>query len=127
MKVIFLPLVIFMFLVVLITSTFAVINHNTYIVGGEYVVHEGEFIDGNLVVLFAQVKLEKNTHIQGSIRSLSSTVDIRGTVKGNILSLESEVLVRNSAQINVIPDDTGVFPFVILLPEMARWNLSSGR
>jgi hypothetical protein len=127
MKVILLPLVIFMFLVLLTTGTFNVINHNTYIIGGEYVFREGEIINGNLAVLFAQVTLEKNTHVQGSIQSLSSTVDVRGTVTGNISSLESEIKVRNSAQIKVTPSDTGVFPFVILLPEMARWNLSSGR
>ena len=127
MKVNLLPLVILMFMVVLISAAFAVINHNTYILGGEYVVHEGETVHGNLGLFFAQVKLEKDTHVEGAILSVSSTVDIQGTVTGNLSAIESEVKIGQTAEVKIIPKDTDIFPFVILLPEVARWNTSIGR
>ncbi len=126
MKVILLSLAILISLFVLITGGLAAINHNTYIVGGEYVVHEGEIVHGNLELFFAQVKLEKDARVDGAIVSISSVVDVHGTVTGKISSLESEVNLEQSAQVKAVPSDTGVFPLVILLPEMARWNLSFG-
>jgi hypothetical protein len=115
-----------MLLAVLITGALAVINHDTYIIGGDYVVHEGNIVHGNLRLFFAQVTLEKDAHVEGAILSFSSTMDVRGTVTGNISSLESEVKVRESAHIKGIPSDTNILPLVLLLPEMARWNMSFG-
>jgi hypothetical protein len=126
MKVILLSLVLLISLLVLVTGGLAAINHNTFIVGGEYVVHEDEIVRGNLDLLFAQVTLEKDARVEGAIVSVSSVVDVRGMVTGNISSLESDVNLGQSAQVKAIPSDTGVFPLVILLPEMARWNLSFG-
>ena len=125
MKVILLPLVTLMFLVMLLTGALALINHNSYIVGGEYVIRGGETVQGNLSLFFAQVTLEKDARLEGSILSFSSVVDVGGTVTGNISSLESEVNVRQPAEVKVVPRDTGVFPLVLLLPEMARWNVAS--
>jgi hypothetical protein len=111
---------------VLVSGALAAINHNTYIVGGEYVVRKGEIVDGNLGLFFAEVTLEKGARVDGTVLSFSSVVDVYGTVAGNISSLESEVNVRPSAQVKVVPKDTGVFPVVILLPNIARWNLAFG-
>ena len=124
MKVILLALSSLVFLVVLITDAGAVINHNTFIMGGEYIVHEGEIVHGNLELVFAQVTLEEGSRIEGGILSISSAVDVCGTVSGNILSLESDVQLKKSARVKAMPRDKGVFPFVILLPEMVRWNPS---
>lgn len=125
MKIILLPLVTLIFLGALITSAMALSNHISYVVGGEYVVPQGETVRRNLSLFFAQVSLEKDARLEGSILSVSSVVDIGGTVTGDISSLESEVRVRQSANVKAIPRDTGVFPLVVLLPEMARWNPGS--
>ena len=89
MKVILLPLILLIFLFVLITGGLAGIHHNTYVVGGEYVVREGEIVHGNLEFLFAQVALEEDSRVEGAIVSISSVLDVDGTVTGNISSLES--------------------------------------
>ena len=125
MKIILLPLVTLMFLAALLPGALALINHNSYIVGGEYVIPEGETVQGNLSLFFAQVTLEKDARLEGSILSFSSVVDVRGAVTGDISSVESEVNVQQSAEIKAVPRDTGLFPLVVLLPEMARWNVSS--
>jgi hypothetical protein len=123
MKIILLPLVIIMFLAALLTGALALIDHNSYIVGGEYVIREGETVQGNLSLFFAQVTLDKDSRLDGSILSFSSVVDVRGAVTGDISSVESEVNVQQSAQVKVVPRDTDLFPLVVLLPEMARWNV----
>jgi hypothetical protein len=124
MKVILLALSSLAFLVVLIIHAAAAINHNTFIMGGEYIVHEGEIVHGNLELVFAQVTLEEGSHIEGGVLSFSSAFDVCGTVAGNISSLESDVQLEKSARVKAMPRDKGVFPFVILLPEMVRWNPS---
>ena len=124
MKVILLALSGIAFLVVLITLASAAINHNTFIMGGEYIVHEGEIVHGNLELAFAQVALEKGSHIEGGILSFSSAVDVCGKVSGNISSLESDIQLEKSARLIATPHDKGVFPFVVLLPQMVRWNSS---
>ncbi len=126
MKIILLSLGILMFLFILTTGALNTFNHNTYIIGGEYIVHKGEVVQGNLGTFFAQVILEKDARVDGALLSFSSSVEVCGNVTGNITSLESEVNVQQSAQVKGIPKDTGVFPFVVILPEMARWNLSFG-
>ena len=124
MKVILLALSSLLFLVVLIAYAAAAINHNTFIIGGEYIVHEGEIVHGNLELVFAQVTLEEGSHIDGEILSVSSAVDVCGTVSGNIASFESDIHLEKSARIRAVPSDKGVFPFVVLLPEMVHWNPS---
>lgn len=126
MKTILQSLSIVVFLFVLITGALITINHNTYIIGGNYIVPEGEVLHGNLGTFFAQVKLEKGARVEGALLSFSSTLDLSGNVTGHITSLESEVTVQQSAQVKEIPEDSGIFPFVVILPEMARWNLTFG-
>ena len=48
MKAILLMLGILMIPVILITGMFTGINHNIFIIGGEYVVHKGEIVHWNL-------------------------------------------------------------------------------
>ena len=127
MKVILLPFVLFISLAGLITAAFGVINHNTFVIGGEYIVREGEIVHGNLELFFTQVKLEKDARVEGGILSVSSTVDVSGTVTGDLSAFESEVRFRPTAQVKANPKDKGIFPFIILLPELARWNISIGR
>jgi hypothetical protein len=127
MKVNLLPLIFFVFLVALIATSLALIDHNTYVIGGKYVVHEGDNVHGNLKLYFAQVLLEKDTLVHGEILSVSSTVDIQGEVTGDLSAIESEVKIGQPANVKVIAKEPDVFPFVILLPEIARWNISIGR
>jgi hypothetical protein len=122
MKVILLTLGILMFLVILGTGALNGINHNKYIIGGEYVVHRGEISHGNLELAFAQVTLEEGSHIDGAIHSFSSAVNIHGSVSGNILSIGSDIKLVTPAKVKYLPHNQIVFPYVILLPEMARWN-----
>jgi hypothetical protein len=112
--------------VILITSMFTIINHNIYIIGGEYVVHKGEIVHGNMGLAFAQVTLEEDSRIEGEILSFSSTLDGRGSITGNISSIESDIKLETPAKVTVMPRDRSVFPYIILLPRMARWNLSFG-
>ena len=124
MKIILLALISLVFLIVLMTGVAAFKNNNTLIMGGEYIVHQGEIVHGNLEFAFAQVTLEEGSHLDGGIISFSSAVDVCGTVSGNISSLESDFQLEKSARVKALPRDKGVFPFVILLPKMVRWNPS---
>jgi len=68
--------------------------------------------------------LEEGSLIEGKILSFSSAVEVIGSVAGNISSIGSDIKLEPSARVNVISSDKGVFSYVILLPKMARWNLS---
>jgi hypothetical protein len=103
---------------------FTISNHNIFIIGGEYVVHKGEIVHGNLGLAFAQVTLEEDSRIEGEILSFSSTLDGRGSITGNISSIESDIKLETPAKVTVAARDQSVFPYIILLPRMARWNLS---
>jgi hypothetical protein len=126
MKIIFLSVGFLIFLFVVVMGALTLANHDTVIIGGDYLVPNGEVVHGNLRLFFSQVTLEKNARVEGAILSFSSTLDVWGTVRGNITSLESEINIRPSAQIKDVPMDTSVFPLVLIIPEMARLNLSFG-
>lgn len=123
MKIILLSSIILIFLLLLTGSAMAVFGRNTCVIGGEYIVHEGEIVRGNLALVFAQATLEEGSHIEGEVLAFSSAIDVRGTVVGNISSVESDIELEKSANVKVLNQDKGVLPFVVLLPKMARWNL----
>jgi hypothetical protein len=126
MKVVLLISSILLVQVILITGMFTFTNHNICIIGGEYDVHKGEIVKGNLRLAFAQVTLEEDSQIEGEILSFSSTVNGRGSVSGNISSIESDIKLETPAKVTVAPRDRSIFPYIILLPRMARWNLFFG-
>jgi hypothetical protein len=127
MKIILLASSIMVFLFILTGGALALVNQDTYVIGGEYVVREGEIVRGNLNLVFAQVTLEDGSKIEGGLLAISSCVDVRGSVAGSISSVESDIKLEKSASVRDLHQDKGVIPFVILLPKMARWNLAFGR
>ena len=118
---------ILIFLLLLIGGVVGTLDHKTYVIGGKYIVHENEIVRGNLELIFAQATVEKGSRIEGGISSFSSSIDIFESVAGEISSIESDIKVEQSAELKNLPEDKDVFPFVVLLPKMARWNLSIGR
>lgn len=92
----------------------------TYVVGGQYVVHAGEVLRGNLQTFFAQVTVEAGARVEGSITIVSSTLDLAGSVSGSVLSMGSDLTVRPGAAIDEGTRQLQGIPYVILLPSMVR-------
>ncbi len=90
------------------------------VIGGEYVVATGQTVPGDLSVWFAQIRLEDGASVQGSIRAVSSVLDLGGRVEGSILGVGSDVIVRATAQLSEEPRSVQTISYVILLPRMAR-------
>jgi hypothetical protein len=80
-----------------------------------------------LELVFTQVTLEEGSRIEGDVLAFSSTIDVRGTVVGQLSSIESDIDLEKFANVKVLNQDKGFFPFVVLLPKMVRWNLTLGR
>jgi len=93
---------------------------DSVVVGGEYVIHRGEVVTGNVDAWFAQITLEDGARVQGQIRSLSSVLNLGGKVDGTILAVGSDVIVRATAELAQHPRRVEIIPYVILLPRMAR-------
>lgn len=127
MKTLLLSLSLLSFLSGVIMTAVAAAGRDTYVIGGEYTVHEGETIRGNLDLAFAQVTVEAGGRIEGRLRTISSAVKIYGSVGGTILSVESDIAVNESADLQGEPRELGNFPYVLLLPEMARVGPGSVR
>jgi hypothetical protein len=124
MKIILLTFIVLIFILGITSGLFAAFTRNTYVIGGEYLVKHGETTNRDLVLVFAQVILEEGSHIEGRIYSISSTIDVCGTVAGNISSIESDITFEKTSNVKNISKDKDIFPFVLLLPRMARWNLA---
>jgi len=125
MKITTLSFLLLIFLFLLINPISALIDKNTYIIGGEYILHKGEVVKGNLVLAFAQVTLEEDSRIEGNIRSFSSAIDLGCTLTGDISSVESDIKIEESTNLRSTQPDIGLLPFVVLLPNLARWNLAA--
>jgi cytoskeletal protein CcmA (bactofilin family) len=93
---------------------------DTYVIGGDYVVHRGEAVTGDLRTMFAQVTLEDGARIEGKILSVSSVLELAGTVRGEIVGIGSEIVVRNSAKLVSAPQHMETIRYVVLLPQIAR-------
>jgi hypothetical protein len=91
-----------------------------YVIGGVSVIPRGEVIQGDLHVLFAQVTVEDGARLDGRIVSISSTLDLAGSVAGEILAIGSDTTIRDSAKLLRSPREVRLIPYVILLPSMAR-------
>jgi len=127
MKIIILLIGFLLILLLLTGGVFSAFDGRTYVIGGEYIVSEGQVVRDNLELVFAQVTIEKGSQIDGCISSFSSAIDIYGRVTGDITSIESDIQVEDTSDVKSLAQDKGVLPFVILLPKMARWNLSLGQ
>ena len=96
------------------------------VVGGEYTLHRGEVLNGDLRSLFAQVAIEDGACLNGRIVSISSTLDLSGAVTGEILGIDSDTSVRGTAQLSQVPRELGVSPYVVLLPRLAGTGVEAG-
>lgn len=91
-------------IVSLLVSVF-VIHHNAlYVIGGEYVLQEGETVNGDLYVVFADVTVQEGAYIHGDIFSLCSDVHTQGTIEGRSSSLK-------------------FFNYTILIPTLTRLQI----
>ncbi len=120
MKIILLPAAILILLAVSLSGLLLFVKGNAYVIGGAYVVHDGETVKGDLNLIFAQAELERGGQVDGGIMSFSSALDLNGAVTGDILSIGSDIHVEETAQLKNKPREVDAFPYVILLPQMAR-------
>ncbi len=127
MKLISMPIAILVFASALLAGWHLLTQRGSYVVGGEYVVHSGEVVNGNLEALFAQVTLEEGARVDGRIVAVSSALDLAGSVSGDILAIGSDIRVRETAQLMQSPQQVEAIPYVILLPQMARVGAASAR
>src|SRR5512140_1140115 len=91
-----------------------------FIVGGSYVLRPGEVLDGDVDVLFAQFTVQDGASVAGRIRSLSSVIDVAGSIQGSILLVGSDVITRPTATLSEKPHEIKAIRYVVLLPRLAR-------
>lgn len=120
MKILFASFCLLLCLSPILAQTFVPANQDTFVIGGEYRVDQGEILKGNLYLLFAQVTIDQGGRVNGGILSLSSAVEVFGDVDGPVESVESDIDIKETAQVSEIHNRIGTFPYVILLPQMAR-------
>ena len=127
MKMILLPVAIFVLLALSLGGWWGFIHDNTYVIGGEYVINNGDIVKGDLNLIFAQVEMENGGRVDGRILSFSSALDLNGVVSGDILAIGSDIQVEKAAQLREAPREVDAFPYVVLLPRMARIGVASER
>jgi hypothetical protein len=126
MKIILLPSAALILLGVLLSGGLLLLQGNAFVIGGEYVIHDGEAVNNNLNLIFAQVELERGGRVDGRIMSFSSAVDLNGEVANDILAIGSDINVEETAQLKEKPREVDTFPYVILLPELVRTGAALG-
>jgi hypothetical protein len=120
MKIISISILVLVFLSASLGGWGLAAGPNTYVVGGEYVLHTGDVVRGNLDALFAQITLEEGSRVDGRILAVSSALDLQGSVGGGILGLGSDIAVRPTATLAETPRQLELIGYVVLLPQMAR-------
>ena len=120
MKIIAMPILVLVFLSASLAGWGLAAGPDTFVVGGEYVLHSGEVVRGNLDAMFAQITLEEGSRVDGQILAVSSALDLQGSVGGGILGLGSDVTVRPTATLAETPRQVELIGYVVLLPQMAR-------
>jgi hypothetical protein len=94
------------------------LNHSSFeprtiLVGGEYTVQTSEIRNGDMLILFARVKVVEGGQVTGKIRVLGGVLEVAGQVDGDIQAYGSQVDVETpSAQIN------GTINTIYSLPEL---------
>jgi hypothetical protein len=61
------------------------------LVGGEYTVQAGETRQGDMLILFARVKVAESGQVAGNIRVFGGVLEIAGQVNGDVHAYGSEV------------------------------------
>lgn len=120
MKAVAAAMLLVLFLAVSMTGWRVFAQPDSVAVGGQYVIHRGEVVTGDLDAWFAQVTLEDGARVQGRIRAVSSVLDLGGKVDGTVLAVGSDVIVRITADLPKRPRSVEIIPYVILLPRMTQ-------
>jgi hypothetical protein len=71
----------------------------TVLIGGEYTVQPGEIRRGDLLALFAQVKIAEGGEVDGQVRVYGGELVVAGNVAKNVQSFGSKLTVNPTAQI----------------------------
>jgi len=77
-----------------------------YVIGGDYVLPEGETLNADLLMVFAQVSVEQGARINGQVISLCSELDLKGTLEEKLV-------------------DWDFFGYKILLPRLRRLQIGA--
>ncbi len=70
------------------------------IMGGNYILEEGETLNGNLVVFGGNVTLKTNSTVNGDTVVLGGSVTSNGTINGNLVVLGGIVTLQSAARVN---------------------------
>jgi hypothetical protein len=120
MKALALPILLFGFIFTSLAGWQSYIKPDSLVVGGVYTIHRGQVLSGDLDGVFSQIILEDGARVTGEIRSLSSVLDLAGTVDGAIFAVGSDVIVRETAALAQSPRQLETIHYVVLLPPMTR-------
>ena len=85
-----------------LTSFFAplaAIQPGTILIGGEYTVQPGEIRHGDLLAIFAQVKIAEGGEVEGQVRVYGGELEVAGSVAKNIQSFGSKLTMNPTAKI----------------------------
>ncbi len=82
--------VIFLALLGLFTPQIS-IHPAAILVGGEYTVQAGETRQGDMLILFARVKVAENGQVAGDIQVVGGVLEIAGQVNGDVHAYGSDV------------------------------------
>lgn len=88
------------------TTVFAASNHDDQVImGGSYVLAEGEELDGNLIVLGGTAKIETDATVHGDVILMGGQVNVDGTIEGNLSlyggsgSLEKNAVIEGNVTV----------------------------
>jgi hypothetical protein len=112
-------------LLLLAVAGAALTRQTVFVIGGEYTLRPGAVVEGNLTAFFARVTVEQGAHINGKLTSISSELDLRGSVGGEVASIESDVTLGQTCETGGGRSTFDVFDFVILFPEIMRLGTAS--
>lgn len=66
----------------------------TVITDGDHLFGEGERVRGELVILDGDVRLERNSHVSGSVHVLGGVLTINGGIEGDVTVLNGDVTLQ---------------------------------
>jgi len=94
------------------------LNRACLVIGGSHTLHEGQSVEGTLVVIFAQVVVDPGARLGNGLVAISSDVAVDGTVNGSVYSLESDVSLGEQAVLASTYRQMDLLKTVVLLPEI---------
>ena len=77
----------------------AAIHPGTILIGGEYTVQPGEIRHGDLLAVFAQVKIADGGEVTGQVHVYGGELEVNGSLDEGLRSFGSKLTVKSTAQI----------------------------